>query len=118
MELEAGGFRQGTSVDTGLLPVQVPEHPDQLWGVDGIHFGMQPFDLLQHGLPGAVAPLLGFREDCFGPGEIADGLLDGAQNPAQALLTHARELMHQVSRPFPEARDDARAAALDTSPRR
>ncbi|MFJ4917614.1 hypothetical protein [Streptomyces sp. NPDC088726] len=38
----------------------MPEYPDQLRGVDGIHLGMQPLDLLQHGLPGAVAALRGF----------------------------------------------------------
>ncbi|MGW8065885.1 DUF6233 domain-containing protein [Streptomyces ziwulingensis] len=53
---------QGASVDAGLLPVQVSEHPDQLRGVDGIHLGMQPLDLCQHGLPGAVAPLLGLAK--------------------------------------------------------
>ncbi|WP_393053002.1 hypothetical protein [Streptomyces sp. LN549] len=70
--------------------------------MDGVHLVTQSFHLLQHALPRVVAPLLGFREDGFGAGEIADRPLDLAQNLVQALLTHARELMHQVSGPFLE----------------
>ncbi|MFE7399409.1 hypothetical protein [Streptomyces sp. NPDC057557] len=73
-------------MDPGLLPVQMPENPDQLRGMGGIHLGLQSLHLLQHGLPRPAAPLFGFREHGFGSGEVTDRLLDAVQNLGQALL--------------------------------
>ncbi len=70
--MEVGGLCQGASVDPWLLPVQMPDHRDQLRRMDGIHLAPQSLYLLQHDLPRPVAPLLGFGELGFGSGEVTD----------------------------------------------
>ncbi|MFE3906105.1 hypothetical protein ACFXPY_39115 [Streptomyces sp. NPDC059153] len=59
-------------MDPRLLPVQVPEYPYQLRGMDSLHLSTQPLDLFQHGLTRVDEPLLGLCENGFGSGEIAD----------------------------------------------